>query len=114
VDPRSGLDDKEKRNFLTRPRLKLQPLSRPARSQSLYRLSHPAWLMLFRETVTVYCENHTEHAGRRVFMLKQVVHIVTIGLESTQNLVRNSNCIPLGYGADADVSEDYVESVLMT
>jgi hypothetical protein len=32
VDPRAGLYDVEKRKFLTRP------LSRPARSQSLYRL----------------------------------------------------------------------------
>jgi hypothetical protein len=34
--------------------------------------------------------------------------------ESTQNLVRNSNCGPIGYGADAGVSEDYIESVHMT
>jgi hypothetical protein len=38
--------------------------------------------MLFRETVAVYCENHTEHThtvGRMqsFSMLKQVVHIVT-------------------------------------
>jgi hypothetical protein len=41
VDPRAGLDDVEKRKFLTLPWLKLQPLGRPARSQSLYRLSYP-------------------------------------------------------------------------
>jgi hypothetical protein len=41
VDPRAGLDDVEKRKFLTLPALKLQPLSRPARSQSLYRLRSP-------------------------------------------------------------------------
>jgi hypothetical protein len=38
VDPRSGLDDLEKRKFLTLPGLELRPLSRPARSCSLYRL----------------------------------------------------------------------------
>jgi hypothetical protein len=40
VDPRAGLDDLEKRKFLTLPGLELQPLRRPARSQSLYRLLH--------------------------------------------------------------------------
>jgi hypothetical protein len=41
VDPRSGLDDLEKRKFLTLPELELRHLSRPDRSQSLYRLSYP-------------------------------------------------------------------------
>jgi hypothetical protein len=35
VGPRTGLDDVEKGEFLTLPGLELQPLSRPARSQSL-------------------------------------------------------------------------------
>jgi hypothetical protein len=41
VDPRASLDEVEKRKFLTLPGLKLRPLGRPARSQSLYRLSYP-------------------------------------------------------------------------
>jgi hypothetical protein len=41
VDTRASLDDLEKRTFLTIPGLKLRPLGRPARSQSLYRLSYP-------------------------------------------------------------------------
>jgi hypothetical protein len=40
VGPRTALDDVEKRKFLTLPGLALQPLGRPARSQSLYRLKH--------------------------------------------------------------------------
>jgi hypothetical protein len=36
VDPRTGLDDVERRKSLTLPGLELRPLSRPARSQSLY------------------------------------------------------------------------------
>jgi hypothetical protein len=36
VDPRAGLDDVEKRKFLTLPGLELLPFGRPARSQSLY------------------------------------------------------------------------------
>jgi hypothetical protein len=38
VDPRAGLDDVEKKKFSTLPGLELQPLSRLARNQSLYRL----------------------------------------------------------------------------
>jgi hypothetical protein len=41
VDPRTGLDDVEKRKFLTLPGLELRPLGRPARSQSLYWLRYP-------------------------------------------------------------------------
>jgi hypothetical protein len=41
VNPRSGLDDVERRKFLTLPGLELQPLGRPAHSQSLYRLRYP-------------------------------------------------------------------------
>jgi hypothetical protein len=41
VGPRAGMDNVEKRKFLTLPGLELQPLGRPARSQSLYRLLNP-------------------------------------------------------------------------
>jgi hypothetical protein len=41
VDPRAGLDDVEKRKFLTLLGFKLRPLGRAARSQSLYRLHYP-------------------------------------------------------------------------
>jgi hypothetical protein len=41
VDLTADLDDLEKRKFLTLPELELRPLSRPARSYSLYRLHHP-------------------------------------------------------------------------
>jgi hypothetical protein len=44
VDPRAGLDASEKRKFLTLPGLELRPLSRPARSESLYRLRYPGSL----------------------------------------------------------------------
>jgi hypothetical protein len=38
VGPRAGLDDVQKRKFLTLPGLELPPLDRPARCQPLYRL----------------------------------------------------------------------------
>jgi hypothetical protein len=40
MDPRGGLDDAEKREFSTLPAFALRPLSRPVRSQSLYRLRY--------------------------------------------------------------------------
>jgi hypothetical protein len=43
VGPRVGLDDMEKRKFLTVPGLELRPLGRPACSQTLYRLSYPGF-----------------------------------------------------------------------
>jgi hypothetical protein len=41
VDPRAGVDEVEKRKFLTLPGLEFRPLGRPARSPSLYRLRYP-------------------------------------------------------------------------
>jgi hypothetical protein len=46
VGPRAGLDDVEKKKFLTLPRLKFQPLGRPAHSHSLYRLRCPGSFLL--------------------------------------------------------------------
>jgi hypothetical protein len=40
VGPRTSLDDVEKRKMLPLPGLELQPLSRPAHGQGLYRLRH--------------------------------------------------------------------------
>jgi hypothetical protein len=40
MDPRTGLGDEERREILPPPGLELRSLGRPARSQSLYRLSY--------------------------------------------------------------------------
>jgi hypothetical protein len=40
VGPRAGLDDTDKRKFLTIPGPEPRPLRRPARSRSLYRLRY--------------------------------------------------------------------------
>jgi hypothetical protein len=42
VDPRAGLDNMEKRKFLTLTRIELRYLGRPARSQSLPPLLLPS------------------------------------------------------------------------
>jgi hypothetical protein len=46
VGPRAGLDDVYKRKFLILPGLEIRTLRRPARSQSLYRLSYPGSLFI--------------------------------------------------------------------
>jgi hypothetical protein len=49
--------------------------------------SKPNWLMLFRETVAVYCENHTEHTdtlceqNAEFITSKQVEYVVNTGLQ---------------------------------
>jgi hypothetical protein len=48
VDPRAGLDDIEKRKFLTLPGLELRLHGHPVRSQSLYRLRCPSSQSLSR------------------------------------------------------------------
>jgi hypothetical protein len=66
VDPRAGLHEIEKRNFLTLPGLELRPLGLPARSQSLYRLRY----------VTILC-NHL-----------QKVYIVVLWVMTSRGLIR--------------------------
>jgi hypothetical protein len=48
VDPRAGLNDLEKRKFITLPGLELRPLDSSARSQSQYRLRYPGSLSGWR------------------------------------------------------------------
>jgi hypothetical protein len=51
VDPRAGLDDVDKRKFLTLAGLELRPFGRPARSQSLYRLRYHGSLIKFHSFI---------------------------------------------------------------
>jgi hypothetical protein len=58
VDPRAGLNDLEKRKFLTLSGLELRPLTRKARSQSLYRLCYPgSYLSLVLKSLLWSCQN---------------------------------------------------------
>jgi hypothetical protein len=54
VEPRTGLNDMEKRKFLTLPGLEFRPLGRPANSQSLYRLRYPGSLPLKATNKIIY------------------------------------------------------------
>jgi hypothetical protein len=51
MDPRTGLDDVETRQFWTLPGLELPPLGCPARSQSLYPLLYPGTCLLCRKKI---------------------------------------------------------------
>jgi hypothetical protein len=59
VDPSAGLDDVEKRKFLTLLGLELRPLGRLASSQSLYRLNYPSpftWIKIDLKSFHGKCE----------------------------------------------------------
>jgi hypothetical protein len=62
VGPRTGLDDVEKRKFLTLPGLELLPLSRLPHSQSLYRLHCPGSIVVKSppQNTTDVVEQHIE------------------------------------------------------
>jgi hypothetical protein len=51
VGPIAGLEDVEKRHFLNLPGLEPRLLYRPARSQSLYRLRYPDYIILHCSTL---------------------------------------------------------------
>jgi hypothetical protein len=56
MDQRTGLDNVERRKFLTLPVLELRPVGRPARSQSVYRLRYPKGYleMCLKDFITFY------------------------------------------------------------
>jgi hypothetical protein len=65
VGPKTGLDEVEKRKFLTIPGLELRPLGRPARSQSLYRLRYPGFAFFLWNS-----NNNTQRTWK--WLLKQL------------------------------------------
>jgi hypothetical protein len=56
MGPRAGLDDIEEWKRLPPPALKLRPLGRPVRSQSLYRLRYPGYSYVLYITIVLKCE----------------------------------------------------------
>jgi hypothetical protein len=78
VDPRASLDDVEKRKFLTLPGLELRSLDRPARSQSLYRLSYPSSLI----SDSLYDKLVTEGVPRHEISMNNAVLIIAFGNKS--------------------------------
>jgi hypothetical protein len=69
MSPRAGLDDIDKRQFLTLPGLELRLLGRPARSQSLYRIRYSVYRVLFqclRNSLELFQRNSVASAHQRI------------------------------------------------
>jgi hypothetical protein len=58
VDPRTVLDDMEKRKFLAQPGLILRPHHRPAHSQLLYQLCYPGFMFVVLIAIIVKFLSH--------------------------------------------------------
>jgi hypothetical protein len=67
---------------------------RPSQETHYVSATKPNRLMLFRETVAVCCENRMEHVGRirSLWLLKQLVYIVTTVLQVMKSVQFRSCC----------------------
>jgi hypothetical protein len=66
VDPRPGLDDMEKRLFLTLPGIETRPLGRPARRQSLYRVRYTSRNKILNKYIDI-SENINKYLNSKRF-----------------------------------------------
>jgi hypothetical protein len=81
VDPRAGLDDLEKRKFLSLPGLELRPLGRPASSQSLYRLRYPGSIIIIMIIIIIMTVTKTPNfAVEWLGLLLRVPEVATSNL----------------------------------
>jgi hypothetical protein len=75
MDPRAGLDDVEKRKFLTLPGLEFRPPGRPASSQSLYRIRYPGSSAF---EIIISTNSHTGNMmlpeGKKVVMIRDSIN----------------------------------------
>jgi hypothetical protein len=77
MDPRAGLDELEKREFLTLPGLELRPFGRPARSQSLYRL-HYLLVGCRKQTPGIADEKHQHDCHVWVYIVYFLVRVSAV------------------------------------
>jgi hypothetical protein len=71
VNPKAGLDNLEKRKFLTLSGLELRPLGHPARSQVLYRLHY--YSSNKNAVANGFCsENSTKHINSLLSRMKHI------------------------------------------
>jgi hypothetical protein len=94
VDPRGGLDEVEKRKFLTLPGLELRPLGRPARNQSLYRLSYPGsrvdYLLLIVSLMglrRLYIQNLKERNWKNMFVNTFPLLCILSAIQATSDVI---------------------------
>jgi hypothetical protein len=83
MDPRAGLDDVEKRKFLTLPGLELRHLGRPARSQSLYRLRYSGYLPSKRNVLFIVMNTQRKESPETVVhqILTQEKYVIVLKLK---------------------------------
>jgi hypothetical protein len=94
VNPRAGLDDVEKRKFLTLTGLELQSLGRPARRKSLYPLSDPGshiklivFVIIYLICLYLYCS--TAHSSNSWF--RDIWYFY--GLKLIESVSRKLECV---------------------
>jgi hypothetical protein len=68
VGLRAGLDDVEKRKFLTLTGLELLHFGRLARSQSLYRLRYPGSNVLYKRNFSLKNYEHDDYANLGLYV----------------------------------------------
>jgi hypothetical protein len=85
VGPRAGMDDLEKRKFLTLPGLEGRTLGRPVRSQSTIQIPEPAKQCLLTY-VTLHVSTLTSHP--------QVLQVSHIQLLKCIEYINNSILLP--------------------
>jgi hypothetical protein len=101
--PRAGLDAVEKSKILSLPGLELQTLGRPARSQSLYRLSYPG------THVTLLYADHRNVAHRSDHLLTNVLPTADAKEKETE-LVRDIVRVPSENSAFFPLNDCFIKA----
>jgi hypothetical protein len=95
VNPRTGLDDVDMRNFLIIPGLEIRPLGRPDRSQSLCRLRYPgSWGTLYRILYRIFYVLNvlifpTKYTVKRTMLNRIIVPRVQFLFEHVDNFTKH-------------------------
>jgi hypothetical protein len=93
VDPRAGLDEMEKCKFLTLPGLEPRLLSRPARSQSLYRLRYPgSSLYLISVRIRQFQFRFQGHKIRSAADRRNPLLLPVLSVNFRKSLTRSFHC----------------------
>jgi hypothetical protein len=87
VGPTTGVDHMEEWKFLTLPWLELQPLGRPARSQSVYWPHYRGSHIKYRE-IKIYVRNLVTVTEESFFLKLEVLIIASFGMLRRMALVR--------------------------
>jgi hypothetical protein len=98
VGPRAGLDDVERRKFLTLPGLEFQRLGRPARSQSIYQLRlqmRAVAVSMLNNYLTAekeWCPSFLEKYLARFLYLNNIFHYEALVFCNTDAILCELSC----------------------